>query len=79
MKARILTKNEFIFVLDILLDTENIYFFDNGIVKAALTDYIHSQTEFSDCLIHQINLSKGLDTFTFDKKAARLKRMKFLG
>lgn len=72
------SKNDFVRALDALLETEGIRFFDAGIVKAALADYIHSTAGFTDCLIHQINLDKGVKSLTFDKKAAGLKGMKLL-
>lgn len=71
-------KNDFIYVLDTLLDTRGIIFFNSETVRSALSDYIHSSIEFSDCLIHRINAEKELTTYTFDKKATRLKRMNLL-
>jgi len=71
-------RNDFIRAIDLLLETEGFRFFDDKIVRLALTDYIHSAVEFSDCLIHRINTDQGLDTLTFDKKASRLERMKLL-
>ena len=72
------SRNDFIRAIDVLLETEGFRFFDSTIVRQALTDYIHSAVEFSDCLIHSINSGHNLDTFTFDKKASRLERMKLL-
>lgn len=72
------SKNDFIVALDALLELRNIRFFNNNVVSAALADYIHSKNEFSDCLIHQINKNDGLNTLTFDKKAARLENMKLV-
>jgi len=71
-------KNHFVYALDSLLETEGFHFFDAGVVRKALGDYIHSSTEFSDCLIHQINADRNLTTFTFDKRAAGLKKMNVL-
>jgi predicted nucleic-acid-binding protein len=72
------TKNEFIEALDALIDTKNIFFFDNGAIKKALTLYVNSSAGFTDCLIDQINLNQGIETITFDKKASKLKGMKLL-
>lgn len=69
------SKNEFVMVIDLMLETEGIIFFDSNIVKEALADYIHSPAGFSDCLIHRINSAANLDTVTFDKKATALQRM----
>jgi len=69
------SKNDFVIALDALLNMRNIRFFDHGVVSAALADYIHSNIGFVDCLIHQINKNSGLNTLTFDQKAARLESM----
>tara|TARA_R100001143_G_scaffold63409_1_gene70273 strand:+ start:3233 stop:3616 length:384 start_codon:yes stop_codon:yes gene_type:complete len=73
-----ISKNDFVLVLDTLLETENIRFFDHEIVKSALSDYIHSRADYPDCLIHRINDKKNLDTLTFDKRATSLTRMQLL-
>ena len=72
------SKNDFVIAMDALLELRSIRFFDNEIAKNSLADYIHSNTGFVDCLIHQINKEHGLDTFTFDQKASRLEKMKLL-
>ncbi len=72
------SRNDFVRAIDVMLETEGFRFFDNNIVRLALADYIHSVVEFSDCLIHRINLEQNLSTFTFDKKASRLEGMKLL-
>lgn len=69
------SKNDFVIALDALLGMRNIRFFDRGVVSAALADYIHSNIGFVDCLIHQINKSRGLSTLTFDQKASNLEMM----
>lgn len=72
------SKNDFVIALDALLEMRNIRFFDHGIVSAALADYIHSGIGFVDCLIHQVNKYRGLDTLTFDQQASRLEKMQLL-
>ena len=71
-------KNDFVIALDALLEMRNIRFFDHGVVSAALSDYIHSNIGFVDCLIHQINKNRGLDTLTFDQKAGRLENIQLV-
>ncbi len=72
------SRNDFIRAIDVMLETKGFRFFDNTIVRQALTDYIHTTVEFSDCLIHRINSGQNLSTLTFDKKASRLEGMKLL-
>ncbi|CAN5454648.1 PIN domain-containing protein [soil metagenome] len=72
------SKNEFVMAMDLLLETEGVFFFNRGTVRSALADYIHSTAGFSDCLIHRINSEANLNTLTFDKKAARLENMTYL-
>ncbi|MFY0684095.1 MAG: type II toxin-antitoxin system VapC family toxin [Balneola sp.] len=72
------TKEEFIWAIDFLFETEGFLFFDQEIVKKALSDYLYQSADFSDCLINQINLNKGIETITFDKKASNLSGMKLL-
>ena len=60
------TKNEFVMVLDLLLETDGFVFFDNDVVRSALADYIHSTESFADCLIHSLNKNRGFETFTFN-------------
>ena len=73
------SKNSFIIVIDMMLESDGFQFFDAEIVRGALTDYIHNAAvEFSDCLIHQLNLKKKIGTYTFDKKASGLKKMHLL-
>ena len=73
------SKMQFIRVLDILFETQGFHFFDDEVVKRVIEDYINSSADFNDCLINQINRSKGISTFTFDKKAAKLEGMELLG
>ncbi|MGF1668944.1 MAG: PIN domain-containing protein [Balneolaceae bacterium] len=72
------SKNDFVIAIDALLDLKNIQFFDREIVRKSLADYIHSNIEFTDCLIHQLNKMEGLVTLTFDKKATRLDNMELV-
>lgn len=72
------SKNDFVVALDALLEMRNIRFFDHRIVSAALADYLHSNIGFVDCLIHQINKTRGLNTLTFDQKAAGLANMQLV-
>jgi predicted nucleic-acid-binding protein len=72
------TKEEFVWAIDFLFETEGFYFFDQVIVKRALSDFLNTSTDFSDCLINQINTNQGVETKAFDKKASKLKGMKLL-
>ena len=72
------TKEEFVWAIDFLFETEGFYFFDQVIVKRALSDFLNTSADFSDCLINQININQGVETITFDKKASKLKGMKLL-
>lgn len=72
------SKLEFITTLDALIDTEGFIFFDQGVTRKALADYLNSSADFTDCLINQINRAKKMETITFDKKAAKLKGVKLL-
>lgn len=72
------SKNEFIMAIDALLELGSIRFFNNHVVRNALADYIHSTADFSDCLIHQINIHDGFTTLTFDRKVSRLSEMHLL-
>lgn len=64
--------------MDLLLETEGVFFFSRGTVRSALADFIYSTAGFSDCLTHRINSEANLNTLTFDKKAARLENMTYL-
>ncbi|MBO6523318.1 MAG: type II toxin-antitoxin system VapC family toxin [Balneolaceae bacterium] len=72
------SKIEFLTTLDALLETEGFVFFDQGVIRRAMADYLNSTADFTDCLINQINLDRKLKTFTFDRKAAKLEGMKLL-
>lgn len=72
------SKNDFVIALDALLEMRNIRFFDHNVVRSSLADYIHNNTGFVDCLIHQINKAEGLATHTFDQKAARLEKIQLV-
>lgn len=72
------SKMEFIHVLDTLFDTKGFHFFDQEVVKLTVEDYINSSADFNDCLIHQINNKERLSTYTFDKKASKLNKMKLI-
>ena len=73
------SKIAFIQVLDLLLETEGFYFFDQRIVKESMIDYLNTTADFNDCLITQINKAQNIETYTFDKKASKLSGMKLLG
>ena len=64
--------------IDRLHETKGVQFFDSEIVRNTLSDYIHSNVEFSDCLLNRINNGRGLTTYTFDNNASKLKGMKKL-
>ncbi|MEO9885209.1 MAG: type II toxin-antitoxin system VapC family toxin [Balneola sp.] len=72
------TKEEFVWAIDFLFETEGFIFFDQNVVKKALSAYLTETADFSDCLINQINLNEGLETITFDKKASKLSGMQLL-
>lgn len=72
------TKEEFVWAIDFLFETKGFVFFDQEIVKKALSDYLNEPTDFSDCLINQMNINKGIETITFDKKASKLSGMQLL-
>lgn len=69
---------DFIKAIDKLLEIEGFEFFDDQVVKNIIRDFIKSNADFEDCMIHQINASQNLQTLTFDKKASKLKGMKLL-
>lgn len=73
------SKFEFLTTLDALIDTDGFVFFDQGVTRRALADYLNSSADFADCLINQINLDVKLETATFDNKASKLEGMKLLG
>jgi len=63
------TKNEIILVIDLLLESEGIVFFDAGVVRKSLAEYIHSSDDFSSCLIHNLNRQQGIETLTMDDES----------
>lgn len=71
-------KIKFIQAIDQITNTEGFVFFDEQIINASIADFVNSSAGFNDCLIHQMNKSRGYKTLTFDKKASKLKGMKFL-
>ncbi len=71
-------KNDFIASVDVLLESEGIHFFNAEIVKNVLSDFVQTKIGFVDCLICELNRAKGLTTYTFDKKAAKLDGMVLL-
>ena len=73
------TKPELVEAYDLLMECSGIIFFDSDLVSKALAQFIVSSAGFNDCMINQINLKKGINTKTFDKKASKLDGMELLG
>lgn len=62
-----------IVALELLLDTDIFEFENRERIKQALDDYKNSNVGFADCLINRTNQILGCtETYTFDKKAAKL-------
>jgi|AntRauTorckE6833_2_1112554.scaffolds.fasta_scaffold00658_19 predicted nucleic-acid-binding protein len=73
------SKNELIETYRLLLKTKGLNIQSNKTVELALDEYEKSNADFEDCLIAVVNeISNQVPTFTFDKKASKLKRMKLL-
>lgn len=72
------TKGELVRAYDNLLDSSVFIVFDHSVVVNALTKYINGPAGFNDCLICELNKANGLNTYTFDKKAAKLDGMVLL-
>ncbi len=72
------SKLEFLTTLDALIDTEGFIFFDQGITRRAMADYLNSSADFADCLINQVNLAEKMETITFVQKAAKLEGMRLI-
>ncbi len=72
------SKLEFLTTLDALIDTEGFNFFDQGVTRRAMADYLNSSADFADCLINQVNLAEKMETITFDQKAAKLDGMRLI-
>lgn len=67
-----LSRDLIIETLETLLASYQLRFEHKPDLYRALTDYKSSKADFSDCLIHRLNLSAGCDqTLTFDKAAAK--------
>lgn len=71
-------KYDLLRVLDTLFEIQGFEFFDQEVVKSAITSYVNSSADFNDCLICEINRNSDLETLTFDKKAAKLEGMNLL-
>lgn len=72
------TKGELVRAYDSLLDSSAFIVFDHSVVVNALTKYINGPAGFNDCLICELYKARGLTTYTFDKKAAKIEGMKSL-
>ena len=71
-------KNEFIEAVDDLIETQGIIFSNVEMITQALTFFVNSSADFTDCLINAINQAQQIKTLTFDKKASKLSGMKLL-
>lgn len=73
------SKKELIETFRQLINTEGLNVQSDTIIDQALTEYERSNADFEDCLIAvKNNLTNHNPTFTFDKKASKLKGMKLL-
>jgi|AntRauTorckE6833_2_1112554.scaffolds.fasta_scaffold00185_7 predicted nucleic-acid-binding protein len=73
------SKEEVINAFHILLKTEGLEIQPNNIIEKTLDIYESSNADFEDCLIAvQNETTNDSPTFTFDKKASKLKGMKLL-
>ena len=72
-------KEDLIATFEILLQSKEIVFQEAESILKALNTYKTSNIEFEDCLINHLNqdIHQSI-TYTFDKKASRLKGMKLL-
>lgn len=65
--------------LEIMLESKEIELEGKQTIRSAIKEFKHSKADFSDCLISAKNQTASkAPTYTFDKKASRLKRMKML-
>ncbi|SMO57567.1 PIN domain-containing protein [Gracilimonas mengyeensis] len=72
-------KEELISTFEILLQSKEIVFQEAESIFKALNTYKKSNADFEDCLINQLNENiHAAVTYTFDKKASRLKGMNLL-
>lgn len=73
------TKNELIDTFELLLNSKEVAFSEADSIFKALNTFKTSKADFEDCLIAQLNTNVLLSgTYTFDKKASKLKGMKLL-
>ena len=73
------SKQELIKTFRQLINTEGLIVQSDKIIQKALDEYERSNADFEDCLIAAHNTSTNSSpTFTFDKKASKLKGMKLL-
>lgn len=67
------SKEAIVRTLDQILRTRQLQVQQRDQVRAALEDYKHSEADFADCLIGQLNRHAGCsDTVTFDRVAGAL-------
>ncbi len=73
------SKDELIKTFRHLIKTEGLDVQNDKIIEKALDMYEHSNADFEDCMITAQNeFTNHSPTFTFDKKASKLKGMKLL-
>ncbi len=72
-------KNNIVKELEIMLGTVDLVIEESAVVKKAIEHYKNSNADFADCLISEKNNEySAAPTYTFDKKASKLKGMKLL-
>lgn len=72
------SKQELVEAYDSLMESSGFVFFDRDIMTDAIASFIAGSAGFNDCLISEINKATGIETLTFDKKAAKLDGMQLL-
>jgi predicted nucleic-acid-binding protein len=79
LKSYNYSKKEFIETFRLLLETQGFEFQSDVVIGKALEAFEKSNADFEDCLISELNKARNsAPTFTFDKKASKLKGMKLL-
>lgn len=74
------SKEEFLFVIDHLFQTNHVSFQSPDLVSKACSIYMDGRADFSDCLIGALNREQNCKTtYTFDKKASKLPSFTLLG
>lgn len=73
------SKMKFIEIFRMLLETQGFEVQLDRVIQKALDEFEETNADFENCLISELNnASKDGPTYTFDKKASKLKGMKLL-